>query len=146
MYSQHFYTQVCFLVNKILSLSSWLVNYLQSDLVTLILQLKDHVLYIHNIYLELSDMLNIVLSNFLIYSLRQLLDKSDKHLILSNFNLHYLSWEDVRCLIRYYMTDDLVRITNEVRLQLLTSSNIITWENYRSVIMMNLVFTFLWLI
>jgi len=75
----------------------------------------------------------------------QLLNKSDKHLILDNFNLHHFWWENIRCLIRHHMMNDLVRVVKKTKLQLLTLSDIIIWKNYKSAITVNLVFTFSWL-
>ena len=145
-YFQCFCIWICFLMNKILSLSNWSVNYLQSDLATFILQLKNHVFYIHNVYSKLFDMLNTVFCDFLFYTLKQLLDKSDKHFILNDFNLHYFMWEDIKYLIRYCMTDDLMRIVKEVKMQLLILLNMITWENCESITTMNLILIFSWLI
>ena len=145
-YFQCFCIWICFLMNKILSLSNWSVNYLQSDLATFILQLKNHVFYIHNVYSKLFDMLNTVFCDFLFYTLKQLLDKSDKHFILNDFNLHYFMWEDIKYLIRYCMTDDLMRFVKEVKMQLLILLNMITWENCESITTMNLILIFSWLI
>ena len=146
VYFQCFHSQVCFLMNKKLSLSSWLIDHLQSDLTILILQLKNHVLHIYNVYLKSSETYNTVLCEFLIYSLMQLLNKSDEHLILNDFNLHHFWWKSIRCLIKHHMTNDLVKVVKKTELQLLILSDIIIWKNCKSAIIVNLIFTFLWLI
>jgi hypothetical protein len=44
------------------------------------------------------------------------------------------------------MINNLVEIINEAELQLLISSNIITWEVYKYISIINLIFIFSWLI
>ena len=90
-------------------------------------------------------MYNTVICESSIYILLQLLSKSDKHLILNNFNLHHFWWRDIRCLTRHHMTDDLMKIVKKADLQLLTSFDTITWKNHESAITMNLAFTSSWL-
>ena len=75
----------------------------------------------------------------------QLLNKSDEHLILDDFNLHHFWWRSIRYLIKHYMMNDLIKIVKKIELQLLTLSDIITWKNCESAITVNLIFIFLWL-
>ena len=100
--------QACFLMNKKISISSWIVKHSRSDFSLLIFKLKNMMLHIHNIYLSLSRFLQNINKDFFIYSLQQLLSRSEEHLLVKNFNVHHSMWKETRCMKWHNITDNLI--------------------------------------
>src|SRR5262249_39841790 len=63
-----------------------------------------------------------------IYYLSQLLNPEEEHVVVGDLNLHHPAWAGVQCLERHRMADDLLQITQEAGLQLLTPPGVLTWE------------------
>ena len=88
-YPKHFKSRVCFLVSKQIPLSKWLVQYPYLDIASLILQTKNYVVYIHNIYSAGLGGLGIVNQELPIYYLPQLFNELGEHIVIKDFNLHH---------------------------------------------------------
>ena len=116
------------------------MKYSASDITSLIMQINDQIIHIHNVYFKFSDNYTHINQNLLIFRLSELFKKSDKHVLLKNFNFHHSIWNDSQCFIRHNMTDKLLHIVNETDLQLLISSNIIMWEDREQSFTVNLIF------
>ena len=54
-YFKQFWNKTCFLVHKIFFLFFWSVKYPASDITSLIMQINDQIIHIHNIYFKFSD-------------------------------------------------------------------------------------------
>ena len=104
------------------------------------MQINNQTIHIHNVYSKFSSNYIHINQNLLIFRLSELFKKSDKHVLLKNFNFHYLIWSDLQCFIRHNMTNKLFCIVNEINLQFLISSNIIMWENKEQLFIVNLIF------
>ncbi len=105
------------------------------------MQINNQTIHIHNVYSKSLSNYIYINQNLLIFRLSELLKKSDEHVLLEDFNLHYLIWDDSQCFIRHNMTDKLLCIINETDLQLLILSDIITWENREQSFTVNLIFS-----
>ena len=140
IYLQQHWSQACFLMNKKILISFWTVKHSRSDFSLLILKLKDMILYIHNIYLLLSEFLQNINKNFFIYSLQQLLSKSDKYLLIKNFNIYHSMWEKTRCMKWHNIINNLIQIASETNLILLTFINTIIRKFKNQISTLNLIF------
>jgi len=118
----------------------WSVKYSASDIASLIMQINNQTIYIHNVYFKSSDNYIHINQNLLIFRLLELFKKSDEHVLLENFNFHHSIWNNLQCFIRHNMTDKLLCIVNKTDLQLLTLSDIITWKDREQSFTVNLIF------
>ena len=139
-YFKQFQSKACFLVCKIFSLFFWSVKYSALNIASLIMQINDQIIHIHNVYFKLSDNYIHINQNLLIFKLSKLLKKSNKHVLLENFNFHHSIWNDLQCFIKHNMTDKLFYIVNETDLQLLILSDIIMWKNRKQSFTVNFIF------
>ena len=128
-YFKQFWSKTCFLVCKFFSLFFWSVKYSILNIASLIMQINDQIIHIHNVYFKFFSNYIHIDQNLFIFKLSELLKKSDKHVLLKNFNLYHLIWNDSQCFIKHNMTNELLCIINETDLQLLILSDIIMWEN-----------------
>ena len=128
-YFKQFQSKTCFLVHKIFFLFFWSMKYSASDIIILIMQINNQIIHIHNVYFKFLSSYIHINQNLLIFKLSELFRKSNEHVLLKNFNLHYLIWNDLQCFIRHNMTNELLCIVNKINLQLLTLSDIIMWED-----------------
>ena len=67
VYSSRYQSRVCLLISKMLSHDSWTVEHLQSDIVSVILQLNDIMMHVYSIYILSSDELHKIDCNFSIF-------------------------------------------------------------------------------
>ncbi len=54
------------------------------------MQINNQIIYIHNIYFKFSHNHTHINQNLLIFKLSKLFKRSDKHILLKDFNLYYL--------------------------------------------------------
>ena len=54
------------------------------------MQINNQIIYIYNIYSKFSDNYNYINQNLLIFRLSELLKKLNEHILLKDFNFHYL--------------------------------------------------------
>ena len=125
IYSKKHHNWVCFLISKKIFILMWTIEHSQFNLLTLTFLMKDMIIHIHNIYSSLSEILWNIDREFFIYHLQQVLSKSDKHLLIKDFNIHHLTWKKVRCMQQHNMMNDLIQIVNKTNLTFLTLSDII---------------------
>ena len=144
-YPKQFWSCACFLVSKKIPLFSWSVNHHRPGFSSLVLRLESCIVHIYNIYFQSSNAWIRVICNSSIYKLLQLLNKFRKHILMRNFNLHHSAWGSFCCLAHHSMAENLLRIAEEADLQLLTFSEIITWEKGNQLSTIDLIFCFLWL-
>ena len=107
VYLSNHHSRACLMISKKLPCSIWTVKHLQSDIVSVILQLNDIMMHIHSMYVLKSEKLHRVNHNFSIHRISQLLQKPDEHILLEDFNLHHSRWKKTACLNRHDMTDEL---------------------------------------
>ena len=140
IYLQQHWNQACFLMNKKILISFWTMKHSKSDFSLLIFKLKNMILHIHNVYLSFLKFLQNINKNFLIYSLQQLLSKSDEYLLVRNFNIHYLIWEKIKCMKQHNMMNNLIQITSETDLILLIFTDTIIKKFKNQISILNLIF------
>ena len=141
IYFKQFWSKACFLVHKIFSLFFWLVKYSALNITSLIMQINDQIIHIYNVYFKFFSNYIHIDQNSLIFKLSKLLKKSNKHVLLENFNFHHSIWSDLQCFIRYNMINELFCIVNKIDLQLFILSDIIMWENKEQSFIVNLIFS-----
>jgi hypothetical protein len=78
--------------------------------------------------------------SLIISRLNELIKNDCKQLVVRNFNLHHLHWEDRRYFFCHAMIDVLLNIIINVQLKLLLESDTITWKTYNQLMTINLVF------
>ena len=83
-------SHACFLVSKKILLLSWAVSYSRLNLATLIITLEEFIIHIYNVYFLLLRTKQSVDTNSLIYLLLQLLEKSEEHILVDDFNVYHL--------------------------------------------------------
>ena len=105
------------------------------------MQINNQTIHIHNIYFKFFNNYTHINQNLLIFKLSELLKKSDKHILLKNFNFYHSIWNDSQCFIKHNMTDELLHIINEIDLQFLILSNISTWKNRKQSFIINFIFS-----
>ena len=140
IYLQQHWNQACFLMNKKILISFWTMKHSESDFSLLIFKLKNMMLHIHNIYLLSSEFLQNINKNSLIYNLQQLLNRSDKHLLVKDFNIHHSMWEKTKCMKQHNMINNLIQITSKTDLTLLTSTDTIIRKFKNQISTLNLIF------
>ena len=82
-------TRAAIYVNKRIPRSRISEIYKEKDLISLRISITKEDIYIYNIYIELTTYL-IKNISFILLSLKRLLKYRGKHIILKDFNLHYL--------------------------------------------------------
>jgi len=115
---------------------------------------SDYIKHCNKCKIQLLQISRIIFNNYIfiikyiinsqklfIFRLLQLLSKSEEHILLRNFNLHHLIWDESQCFIRHNMMNELLCIVNEADLQLLILSDIITWEARNQSFTVNLIFS-----
>ncbi len=93
-----------------------------------------------NIYNLCSLFIIFIEESFTISHLNELIKNDCKQLIVKNFNLHHLHWEDRRCFIHHIVIDILLNIVMNIRLKLLLESNTITRKTHNQFTTINLAF------
>jgi hypothetical protein len=82
----------CFLVNKEVDSTAWIVEYPSPDLSVLHLRTEQSNIWIYNIYSEPPRGYHITEYNSPIPLLDELLQREGEHIILGDFNLHHPVW------------------------------------------------------
>ncbi len=103
---------------------------------------KDEIqmLWLINIYNSCSLFIIFTEELCTISHLNELIKNDCKQLIVEDFNLHHLHWEDKRCFIHHTATDVLLNIIMNVRLKLLLESDTITRKIHNQLTTINLAF------
>ena len=127
-------------MNKKILISFWTMKHSKSDFSSLTFKLKDMTLHIHNVYLLLLKSLQNINKNFFIYSLQQLLSRSDKYLLVRDFNIYHSIWEKIRCMKWHNIINDLIQITSKMNLILLTFTDTIIRKFKNQISTLNLIF------
>ncbi len=104
--------------------------------------LKDEIQMLQLINVYNSCSLSIIFTEelFTISHLNKLIKNDYKQLIIEDFNLHHIHWEDRRCFTHHIVTDILLNIIINVRLKLLLESDTITKEIHNQLTTINLAF------
>ncbi len=104
--------------------------------------LKDEIQMLRLINIYNSCSLSIIFTEelFTISRLNELIKDDCKQLIIKDFNLHHLHWEDQRCFTHYIATDVLLNIIMNARLKLLLESDTITKEIHNQLTTIDLAF------
>ncbi len=103
---------------------------------------KDEIqtLRLINVYNSCSLSIIFIEESSTISRLNELIKDDCKQLIVEDFNLHHLHWEDRRCFIHHTMTDALLDIITNARLKLLLKSGTITKETHNQLTTIDLAF------
>ncbi len=94
-----------------------------------------------NIYNLSSLFITFIKKLSTISHLNELLKNDCKQLVVKNFNLHHLHWEEWRCFTQHTMINTLLNIITNARLKLLLKLNIIICKIHNQFTMINLVFS-----
>ena len=131
-------TKFCFFVNKRIALISITVTYHSTDLNIFSLRLIDErIVHIHNLY-NFCKRSNEDSVLFLLYRILNE-NKKEKHIVLSDFNLHHLKWRDDHVIADADAYELLVKMKT-YRLKRILLKNIITWRKNASESIIDLVF------
>ncbi len=104
--------------------------------------LKDEIqtLQLINIYNSCSLSIIFTKESSTISHLNELIKNDCKQLIVEDFNLHHLHWEDRRCFTHYTAINVLLDIIMNARLELLLESDTITKKTHNQLTTINLAF------
>ncbi len=139
-------SRTCIYVNKHLRLNQWIVKTVESNIcfiriLTCNTDNETQTLRILNVYNSCSLSTTFTKKSSIISCLNKLLKNDCKQLIIEDFNLHHSYWERWRCFTRHTMTDTLLNIITNARLELLLKSDIITHEAHNQFTTIDLVFS-----
>ncbi len=98
------------------------------------------MLQLINVYNLCSLFIIFTEESFTISHLNKLIKDDCKQLIVEDFNLHHLHWEDRRCFTRHTATNALLDIVTNARLELLLKSGTITRKTHNQLTTINLAF------
>jgi hypothetical protein len=139
--------RICFYVNDQINIENWKVEYSTIDLSVLKMIVKEveedtKMIRIHNVY-NLSLISYTSKDNsFTLSKIMQFIVETfdDHHILLKNFNLHYLFWSDLSRSTQHVATDDLFDIMQNRNLTLTLSRDSITWKARSSISIIDLTF------
>jgi len=137
--------RTCIYVNKYLKFNQWVIKIIELNICLIELQisnLKDEIqtLWLINIYNSCLLFIIFTEESFTISCLNELIKNDCKQLIIKDFNLHHLYWEDKRCFTHYIVTDVLLNIIINVKLKILLESDTITRKIHNQLTIINLAF------
>ncbi len=137
--------RTCIYVNKHLKLNQWTMKIIELNICSIKLQtsnLKNEIqtLWLINVYNLCSLSIIFTEESFTISRLNELIKDNCKQLIVEDFNLHHLHWEDRKCFTHYTVTDALLNIITNARLKLLLESDTITKKTHNQLTTINLAF------
>ena len=98
---------------------------------TLKLEAKGQRIWIHNIYSQPPGSVSTINYSTPIPKLLELLQKEGEHIVLGDFNLHYLLWCRIRNLAAHQAADQLIEILHLFELSLTLSHAKVTREGPR---------------
>ncbi len=139
-------SRTCIYVNKCLRLDQWTVKTVESNICSIRILTRNtddkmQMLRLLNVY-NLNSLFIIFTKKLSTISrLNKLLKNNCKQLVVEDFNLHHLYWEERRCFTQHMMTDTLLNIITNARLKLLLKLNTITHKTHNQFTMINLVFS-----
>ncbi len=118
---------------------------IESDICSIKLQtskLKDEIqtLRLINVYNLCSLSIIFTEESSTISRLNELIKDDCKQLIVEDFNLHHSHWKDKRCFTCYIVTDALLNIITNVKLELLLESGTITRKTHNQLTTIDLAF------
>ncbi len=93
-----------------------------------------------NVYNSCSLFIIFTEESFIISCLNELIKVDCKQLMIENFNLHHLHWEDRKCFTHHTVTDALLNIIMNAKLKLLLKLNTIIKEVHNQLMTINLTF------
>ncbi len=126
-------SRTCIYINKHLRLNQWIVETVESDIcliriLTCNTDDETQILRILNVYNSCSLFTKFTEKSLIISCLNKLLKNDCKQLIIKDFNLHHSHWEKQRCFTHHMMTNTLLNIITNAKLELLLKSDTITHE------------------
>ena len=95
-YLKQFWNKACFLMCKIFSLFFWLMKYSALNIASLIMQINNQIIHIHNIYFKFLDNYTHINQNLLIFRLSELLQSN--YFIVFFCSFHY------KCSLNLFLT------------------------------------------
>ena len=129
-----------------IELNQWTVKTVESDICSIRILTrntddKTQTLRLLNIYNSSSLFITFTKRFSTISHLNELLKNDCKQLVVKDFNLHHSHWEKRRCFTRHTMTDTLLNIITNARLELLLKLDIITRETHNQFTTIDLIFS-----
>ena len=119
-------TRVCFYINKRIALAFITITYHSKNLITLSLCLfEDRIIYIHNIYNSCKSSNERSIMSLLRDILSQ--NRKEKHIVVDDFNLHHLKWEEDSIIVDADAYE-LIVLIEEFKLKRILSQDIIIWR------------------
>ena len=137
--------RTCIYINKHLKFNQWTVKIIESNICLIKLQTNNvidemQMLRLINVYNSCSLFIIFMKKLFTISRLKELIKNDCKQLIVEDFNMHHLHWENKRCFIHHMIINTLLNIITNIRLKLLLESDIIIRETYNQLTIINLAF------
>ena len=137
-------SKICFYVNKKINSKFWDFQFKYKNLKTLTLsiELEKNKIFIniHNIYNLSFASYTITNNSITLTSLAQILNMSEKYIVIKNFNLHHLYWNDFSKITQYVMTNRFLNLAEKHELNQTLSIDIIIWAKRRFSSIINLMF------
>ena len=128
-------THTCVYINKRLDLENWKMEESKRNLCSIQLAIKDKHLEaasqkrkirIHNVYNLFLVFYTFNTSSLTLLRIKQALQKKEDHILLGDFNLHHLQWNNLGQFIYYLVADELISITQEKDLELALLRKVVT--------------------
>ncbi len=141
-----FQSRTCIYVNKCLRLNQWTVKTVESNICSIRILTRNtddkmQMLRLLNVYNLNSLFITFTKKFSTIFRLNELLKNNCKQLVVKDFNLHHLHWEEWKCFTQHMIIDTLLNIITNVRLKLLLKSGTITCETHNQFTTIDLVFS-----
>ena len=143
IYLKKKHVKICFLINKKISFHHWNVKFIVKNLTMLIIQQENFKFNITNIYFLSSESYNHINNSFLIHYFQKILNQSNKHILMNDFNFHYKSWKNNQINKKHRMTTDLLKHVKQSNLVLIIFTDMITCDFHENKIIINLIFVLL---
>ena len=124
--------RVCFYINDVIDLESWEVEYPSSDICTLkivtstSIKSASETIHIHNIYNPSLFHYNSVDSPSTLAAIKEQLKADTHYILLGDFNLHHLFWNDSLRSTHHLAADQLLEIADVKNLLLTLPKGTIT--------------------
>ena len=104
------------------------------------LKLTVKMIHIHNVYNSSSTSYVFIDNSFMLLMIKRQLQIDVKHVLMKNFNLHYLLWCDSSRFTQHAAANQLLNLIETANLNLILSQNTITWQAKNTTSIIDLMF------
>jgi hypothetical protein len=143
LYQKSKNVRTCFYVNIKLNVNHWFVIFASEDVCSFRIRIANNRwINVHNVYNTSFNSYAFITTLFVIKTIKNQLNNDEKHVILKDFNLHYLLWSDLARFTQHDATDQFLDVVHQAQFRLTLSSNIITWKTRHTCSIIDLIFMF----